>query len=174
MRSKVLGCERNKLPLWLSSTDSAGVRVSPLKGRGGAFQGITAVAGGNDLRVGFVTFYVRDSRSIPLPKEIVTGLRTLMENGDQSAGKFPLAGFQARFLLFDAAASADEFIVGISRVQHWVTIGKAYKVDQDIYQNDASDGAAAAADMRIIWTFFQALATEHGLIENAANQDNRH
>lgn len=152
-----------RVPAWLIDEQNT-LRLSPLKMRFGTFQGVTSVGAGDDLALGFTSFYLRDSQTTPVPVEVSNVLRTFLQQGDQHPGRFPLSGACAAFLLYSDGKHSEPLLVVISQTRPFVGIGKAHVVDEDVYQSDAKSVISASGESEQLWTFFESLARKLGTL----------
>lgn len=160
--------ESDRVPAWLFEPQKA-VQLSPLKTRAGAFQGITSVGSGDDLALGFASFYLREAKAISMSGELGKVIRAFLEKGVQSPGRFPLSGTLAAFLLFSEANLSEPLIIVVSRTRPFFAVGKAHVVDEDVYQIDAKSHISASGESEYLWAFFEALARKHGYLAPAVS-----
>jgi hypothetical protein len=163
LMSQVSCAASERVPAWLIDEQTT-LRLSALKMRFGTFQGITSVGAGDDLALGFTSFYLRNSQITPVPVELSNVLRTFLQQGDKLPERFPLSGACAAFLLFSDGKHSEPLLVVISQTRPFVSIGKAHVVDEDVYQSDAKSVISASGESEQLWTFFESLAKKLGTL----------
>ncbi|RYD83283.1 MAG: hypothetical protein EOP84_08125 [Verrucomicrobiaceae bacterium] len=151
----------DKLEEWIASPKLGGVSARILANRSGVFYKVTNVEPGEDLAAGVVSFYLdMGSKTIPIPKEIIEDLKVFIGKGYQLPEDVFLPRAQAAFMLFSEADPAQKLIVRIYEKNQMVSIGRLYRVCENIYQHDPKSTEGADGVSFRLWKYFDTLRKE--------------